>query len=352
MARLWIVIGFIGSLGLNSFFHAFLYDAVPGFKAIRAPARWAAIAYLGMAMLVAVACSIIPRRWWPIAWILPFAFIAELWSAPIRWYIAEPDPPPVYSWLSRQHTKGALIELPLDVAGSEYTYLLRASAHHRRMVNGVSGFAPPEFITLNGMWKTEPIADEFIGELRRIGVETIVIHADLLGAYDASTRAWLKRELDRGNLNFVGRFDDGVSGDWVFSVPSSRAQTGMSVPQGELEMFLRSQATMNADTFGRFDAPPKAIKGPAFFTGFAFSPFGVRGVDLLFENGTVRIPAQLFEETSLSQRFAGYPTPKPRFASGLGARPPGVRRESDVQAEIIDGRGRRKRLDHFWIVWQ
>ncbi|HEY0371491.1 MAG TPA: hypothetical protein VGD79_05795, partial [Thermoanaerobaculia bacterium] len=41
LALLWIVIGFAGSLGLNFVFHEFLFGGVPGFRAIRAPARWA-----------------------------------------------------------------------------------------------------------------------------------------------------------------------------------------------------------------------------------------------------------------------------------------------------------------------
>ena len=54
LALLWIVIGFLGSLGLHFVFHEFLFGAVPGFRALRVPARWAVIAYLGMAMLITV----------------------------------------------------------------------------------------------------------------------------------------------------------------------------------------------------------------------------------------------------------------------------------------------------------
>ena len=54
IALLWIGIGFAGSLGLHFVFHRFLFSHVPGFRAIRVPARWAAIAYVGLGILVAI----------------------------------------------------------------------------------------------------------------------------------------------------------------------------------------------------------------------------------------------------------------------------------------------------------
>ncbi|HVS31809.1 MAG TPA: hypothetical protein VMS98_10165 [Thermoanaerobaculia bacterium] len=328
VALLWILLGFIGSLGLNTFFHTFLYDYVPGFKAIRATARWAAIAHVGMAMLIALAVARARLG----AWIVPLLFVAELWSAPIRWFIASPEPPPVYEWLAREPLRGAVLELPIDMAGSEYVYLLRSAAHHKPLVN-----PPHRRMDITGMWKSPAIPDAFIGVLRSIGCELIIVHNDYLGPYEASTHEWIAREMKRGRLFFVRRFDGGVSGDWVFSL-----ERGASTIPTDLQ---------NSDTFGRFDPPPRVIDGPAFFTGFALSPHGIRGVDLLFESGGVRVPAELFEDEALSTRFPGYPTGKPRFASGLSQRPEGVRRETDVQPEIIDGRGVRKRLEHYWIDW-
>jgi hypothetical protein len=329
IALLWILLGFIGSLGLNAFFHSFLYELVPGFKAIRATARWAAIAHVGMAVLIAFAVA----RTRLVAWIIPVLFVAELWSAPVRWYFADPEPPPVYRWLANAPVKGAVLELPIEVAGSEYVYLLRSTAHHKPLVN-----PPHRREDITAMWKASPIPDELIDTLRSIGCDLLIIHNDYLGPHEKPTHDWIDREMKRGRLLFVRRFDGAVSGDWVFSLTE-----GASTIPTDLR---------NEDTFGRFDAPPRVINGAAFFTGFAISPRGIRGVDLLFENGSVRIPALLFEDEALSQRFPGYPTTKPRFASGLSKRPDGVRRRTDVQPEIIDGRGVRKRLEHYWIDWE
>ena len=46
---LWIVLGVLGSLGLHAFVHTFLYDRLTMFRSMRVPARWATVAYVGLA---------------------------------------------------------------------------------------------------------------------------------------------------------------------------------------------------------------------------------------------------------------------------------------------------------------
>ena len=69
----------------------------------------------------------------------------------------------------------------------------------------------------------------------------------------------------------------------------------------------------------------------------------MRGVDLLFDGGRVRIPAILIADTKIAPKFPFYgaSTPKPRFVSSLQKRPDGVPVETDVQAEITDGKGEK-----------
>ena len=72
LAALWIVIGFAGSLGLHFVFHEFLFGGVPGFRAIRVPARWAVIAYIGIAILIALFTAAIRQRW--LRWLVRFRY--------------------------------------------------------------------------------------------------------------------------------------------------------------------------------------------------------------------------------------------------------------------------------------
>jgi len=111
LAVLWIAIGFAGSLGLHFVFHEFLFGGVPGFRAIRVPARWAVIAYIGMAILIALFTAAIRHR--RLRWLVPLAFAIGLWTAPVRWYLLDPETPAVYRWLARQEVS-AVMELPVE----------------------------------------------------------------------------------------------------------------------------------------------------------------------------------------------------------------------------------------------
>jgi hypothetical protein len=346
---LWVAIGVAGSLGLNFFFHDFLYEAVPGFKAVRAPARWAAIAYIGMSMLMAAAVSWIGIRSRWVTYALIPLLLFELRAAPIRWYLTAPDAPPVYKWLATEVVSGPIVELPINYVGSEYRYLLRATEHHEALVNGVSGFTPPLTARLTAMSKANPIPEDFLGELRKINTKLVIVHADQLGDFSPATRDWLRREIANRRLAFVRRFDSGIRGDWVFSL---NASTKKSSP--ELEAFLSDQWTRSESTFGFMEPVPERIRGSARFSGWAMSPYGIRKVDLLFGNGAVPVPTALVEDQRLSAAFHWYPeTARPRFVVELPRRPDGLTSsKTDVQAEVTDGRGHVIHLENLWFEWE
>jgi hypothetical protein len=337
IALIWIALGILGSFGAHAFFHHFLFDYVPGFRAIRAPARWAAIAYVGMSMLIAMTAR---QRWFGAA--LAAGFIATLWQAPIRWHLAVPDAPPAYRWLGDAEFRGGVLELPIEEGIFEYEYLLRATEHHRPIVNGVSGFRPPELQRISSLVNDDRLVDE----LRRIDCGLIVVHGDHVSA---ATRDWLKRELDRARIGFIRRFDAGALGDWLFT---TRGAT--QVDRGELNAFLAGKPTRGNTTFGALDYPVNGerMTDRVFMSGRAFSPYGIREVNLLFDNGRTRLPATLVEDKNLADVVALYPqTPKPRFVASFTSRPPHVRRMTDVQVEIIDGRGARTLLPNRFIDW-
>jgi hypothetical protein len=340
---LWIVIGVVGSLGLHTFFHSFLFDAVPGFKAVRVPARWAAIAYVGMAILIALVTATLERKRVWLAALVPLALLVELRAAPMRWYMTLIEPSPVYGWLARQPLGGAVLELPVGVGASDFDYLLRWPVHRKKLVNGTSGFVPPHLVHLKEMFTSATIGPAFTEELRRIGVQLVIVHVDWLGAHEGPAREWIRSEIEKGRMRLLRRFDHGVNGAWVFEL-----RGGPSSPL--LQPFLEGRRALNEDTFGLMDAPGE-MRGAGWFTGYALSPHGIRSVDLLFSNGAVRVRATLVEDRKLNEAFPGYPCPLPRFVASLPERPPGVREVTDVQAEIIDERGKRTRLDNHWFNW-
>jgi hypothetical protein len=334
LGLLWTLIGVLGSLGLNFYFHQFLFDAVPGFRGIRVPARWAEIAYIGLAMLIAVATAFIARRQRWIAAVIPLLFLVELRAAPIRWFRVPLEVPDVYRWLDTQ--KGsAVVELPIDIAGSEYLYTYRAVSHHRNLVNGASGVVPRQWVRFSERFKSFPIADDFTDELRRIGCDFVIVHADMLGPHAVSTRQWLERELDRKRISFVQRFRGGMGGDWVFSLHGGGRRTT------DVDDFVVGRPVRSLWTVGSFDPPPGFARGPRVFSGFASSPFGIRSADLLFEDGRVRVPAGVVPATRGT-----------RFMCAFSGRPAHVPVDTDVQAEVTDGRGEKWRLQFYWITWE
>jgi hypothetical protein len=346
VALLWIAIGFLGSLGLHTFFHRFLFAHVPGFRAIRVPARWANIAYLGLSMLVASGAAATRRLGRALPLLVAAAFVVELHAAPIRWYVTSPTPPGVYSWLK---TSDAVVaELPIATADSEYRAMRWSTLHHRPIINGVSGFTPPESQKLQSLWRSSPRLPTFLDELRAVGVTHVVVHGDWFTPDD---RTWLAAEVHARRLGFVGRFSDSarLGGDWLFRLGGG---DGSSSPL--LDRFLAGNATNNPGTFGVLD--PSAggtVPGRARFSGWALSPFGVRKVDLLFENGQVRIPTELVGDRMVSRTYPSYGSAgRPRFQASFERRPRNIRRETDVQVEITDGRGEKTLLEDEWIEWK
>ncbi|HEX8411431.1 MAG TPA: hypothetical protein VF883_21415 [Thermoanaerobaculia bacterium] len=342
LAWLWVAIGFAGSLGLNFVFHEFLFGAVPGFRAIRAPARWAVIGYIGLAIAIAIVTAALARRNRWAAWIVPVAFAVTLWTAPVRWFLLDPETPPVYRWLSMQNV-AAVAELPMDTLSSDYEYLLYATAHHKPIVNGVSGFSPPTRIELSRL--SREFTPAFIDALNEAGVEWIIVHGDRYGEDGRKLRDWLERELNDGRLRYVAHFDAKTGADWVFSLRGGRGPRPRDV-----DVFLYGAAVCVESIAGAMDFPlgKHVYRGPARFYGWASSPEGVARVDLWFNNRRVRYPAKL---TALPpQGCAG--APPVRFELAFASRPKDIRARTDVQVEVTDRKGRKRVFEDRWISWE
>lgn len=360
VALLWTALGFLGSLGLNTAFGRLLFEHVPPFDGIRAPARWAFVAYAGLALLAACGIANLTRSLRPRGRHAAHAAIAllllvELFPAPLRWYLAVPGNPPVYAWLASERTEGPILELPL-AQGEQYEVMLRSTAHHRPMINGVSGFVPPTFAGLSRLSEEVPIGDAFLEQLKRLGVTTIVVHADRLGRTADATRAWLASAIAERRVAYVHRFDAGVEGDYVFATRRhahfTRFADTPAYLRVSLDRFLAGEPAQSDGTFGMLALPrhDDVVRGRLTVAGFALSPWGIREVNLRFANGRVVIPADLVEGPEIRERYPWYPmTTRAGFRKDIDPLdiPPGT----DLQVEIVDGRGERKRLRDIWFTW-
>jgi hypothetical protein len=370
IAIIWLLVGLFGSLGLNGPFYEALWDKVTAFRAIRVPARFAMIAYVAISMLVAYATAAL-ASWRAVRWqriavsaVIALAFLFELRVAPIRWLLRTP-PPDVDRWLATAPIHGAVLQLPFWQDESEYNYMLYGTAHHKPMLNGTSGFVPPEYEQIRGMLKAYPPEPQLLPELARIDTSLIVLHTDYLGANGAALRTWFLNEIYAGRLSFVRRFDEGLHSTFVFAITAvepqarrmrepERPDPSGRTPWENAKHFLETgEITYQHSPFGHLDypLPSDTLFGPQTFSGWAFAPEGVAEVNLLFDQHRVKYRAEMAPGEDLLRVVKGYPDPMPRWKVTIPGRPPGAAPGTDVQVEIVDRKGRRVYLPHRFIDW-
>jgi hypothetical protein len=341
IAALWIVIGVIGSFGLHAFFHSILFHDVPGFRATRAPARWALIAYAGLAAASAMTLARMRRR---TLVVLALLAVIDIWPR-IRWEHALSEPSPFDRWLAATHA-GPLIELPLR-NDLEYRYLLGAASHDVLLFNGISGFEPP----LHRRLRTEPLGETTFDMLEKNGCRFVLIHIDSFSPLPGIAFDWIRRGLDEGRLVFVRRFAHEANADWLFAL----RRGPRTVPNEELQRLLDGKPTYNSATFGRIDQPRynATVTGPLDVSGWALSPAGISEVDVLIDSGRVRIVASRMPNAQISGMYPRYPkTTLPSFSAHIEHRPPGVPEKTDVQVAIVDGAGHITHMPDLLITWR
>jgi len=362
MGAVWIVIGVVGSLGLHAFFHSFLLQYVPGFRATRVPARWAMIAYAGLVPWAACGAAALVRGRRVVAGVLIALALLDVWPR-IRWEMAPMERSPVDAWIAEQKA-GPVFFLPIDRLHLLYEYMLRATAHHQPIMNAISGFEPP----LHRALRSQPLTDLTLDRLEQNGYRFVVVRPDWAGPGVFAIYAWLQHNLANGRLAFVRRFDYAINGDWVFVITRSRG-SGVSGSRGgrghetarprdhetlDLQRLLAGKPVYAGNTFGQLHQPRSGdeVNGALEVSGWALSPHGIREVSLLVDAGRRRIPLPLFPRADVTALYPWYPkTPNPAFAAVV-PRPRGIPEETDVQVEIIDGRGEATRLRDVLLTWK
>lgn len=217
---IWLVIGFAGSLGVNFFFHRFLFERVPLFQAVRSPARWAMVACLGLALLgglgaerlAALVARRLPRM--RRASLISYALIAlallfEFRVAPLYFLRAPVDPDAVTLHLKETPMRGGLVELPAGEFVSNYQYLLRAADHGRPLVTAVSGFITPIEQEIEALSHARPVPERFLDLLERIPASYLVVHNSTLNPESRlALEAFLEHGRSANRLRFIQSFGD------------------------------------------------------------------------------------------------------------------------------------------------
>jgi hypothetical protein len=216
LGLLWTIIGFLGSFGLNSFFHRALYEYVPLFRSMRVAARWSMIAYLGLALLAglgAEACvSLIRRHWsnlrrWPVYALIIIALLFEQRVAPLQLIRGEADPDQLTLRLKETPMRGGVVELP---AGPRRTlYMARAADHGHPLVTAINSFVPPIEQEIESLTSSRPVPDRLLELFESVPVSYLTIHnasLDPLGR--AALESFLARGRATGRLRFIRSYGD------------------------------------------------------------------------------------------------------------------------------------------------
>ena len=212
------VAAFWASFGPDAGLYRWLFEIVPIFSFLRAPARMGLMTDLGLVVLgsAAVVAWLGPRRR-PRLWALGLALVAalELFTAPLT-ALREPPPfPEAYRALARL-PRGAVAEFPYFYNRSDFPrhaeYMLGSTVHFQPLVNGYSDYIPPSWRATVVPLSSFPTRESF-SILGRIGARYVVFH---LRSYDRRSRERLFERLET-----YGRFlrplvkDDDA---WLFEI--------------------------------------------------------------------------------------------------------------------------------------
>jgi hypothetical protein len=226
---LWIFIGILGSFGERAFFHSFLFRVVEPFRASRVPARWAMIAYVGLAIWAAIGAARFKR----FAIVLLALAIVDV-APVIEWQSYTPQHVELYRWIAATKPR-AIVEVPMvGRFGLEGEYVYAETIHRVPNFCGTSGFEPPVHRML---WPIEYRAG-FAAELAKYGCELVIVHR---GEPDA--RAF---NAQQPCLQFVRRFGD----DEVYSVTCGNRQRASRMSSSTSATFARSGTSQFASHIG------------------------------------------------------------------------------------------------------
>jgi hypothetical protein len=197
--------------------YAALYQLVPGFAALRVPARFEFVVMLALAVLAGFGVKALASTWSRhmsigtrralLAGVAACALL-ELVPGPTTLNPIETGAavPPVYAWLA-DHDPGAVVaELPVTAAAN-YRYVYFSTYHWHPLVNGTSGFNPPEsdqiWAQLNAV--PEPSA---VASLQALGVRYLLVHRDALD--ERTDRALDDLDRARSPLRVAASFGSDV----------------------------------------------------------------------------------------------------------------------------------------------
>ena len=171
--------------------YAWLYAIVPGFKALRAPARFDVLVTLALAVLAGYGLAALTARQRPgrgrrpVQTVLPFLLVGLVALESLVWPAAQAQPvpvgeavPQVYRWLAEQPSSPVL-ELPMAFTqgGPQLEYQYFSTYHWHTTPDGYSGFIPPKHGQIVYEMDRFP-SERSVSLLQALGVRYAIVHGN------------------------------------------------------------------------------------------------------------------------------------------------------------------------------
>ena len=219
-----LVLAFEMSLGFYGYSYRFLYEHLPLFEGLRAPARLGIFVAFFLGLLAALGHAAAERAVAPplkraLALVIPAVLLLEFWVAPLK-LIAYPNAaPPLYAWLAQQ-PRSVVLELPVplpdSLPGDEARYSYMSTFHWMPLANGYSGFYPPSYLARLDALRHFP-DDASVARLRGDGVRYVIVHP---ASYDSNVAVDQILSDMSGSETFrqLGHFQDGRAEAVVFAL--------------------------------------------------------------------------------------------------------------------------------------
>ncbi|NMC36202.1 YfhO family protein [Candidatus Beckwithbacteria bacterium] len=165
-----------------------LYFIVPGFQSMRTPSRWVLLAGFFITVVLALFLQHVFAKKKTSLTIVLLSIIICAWMVMPRFdhYYQIPKTkqyPAVYSWLKNQPGQ-VVMELPMTAWGGsdqnkqEVYRMLYSLNHKKQLVNGYSGFFPPDYVTLVNVLQAEFPSQKTLKLIKDYQVDYLIVHQD------------------------------------------------------------------------------------------------------------------------------------------------------------------------------
>ncbi|MFN2632741.1 MAG: hypothetical protein ABR610_04920 [Thermoanaerobaculia bacterium] len=340
-------LGILVALGTRTPVYRFVVQSAgPALRAIRVPARGIVLSHLGLAVLASWGLAMLsPRaRRWPIAAALLLTAF-EYRAFPIEIFSVRAEPAPVYRWLAVASVPGAAVEWPIN-NDIEPEHVFRSTTHWKPLLNGYSGFGPPDYLGFAALLSGEAVDDRVWNAMRRLDASVLVFHpAETTDEDRAKYLSAVRRGISQGRIIPMASFTrpGTETRDFVFRFQEVPAFDGSVPPATALHSpaeALRQMADLElrlAPPFGVVERPREdEVVGRGYWAfGWALDDSGIARVRLFAPNAP---PVECIAHQPFPGVAAAYPKNPESGLPGYGCPVPALPHGPRVLSVEITGR--------------